>query len=116
MMKSANYRVGGRGLALAAFMVLAAAAPSSARAAESGGSVHLLHEWLGTQCSFVPDLDVGDCCAKHDVAYEEGGNEWDRLAADRQFRDCIRSHNRPVVAKIYYAGVRLFGWAFFNYH
>jgi hypothetical protein len=52
----------------------------------------------------------------HDDAYENGGSEWQRLAADRQFRACIREHNRPVVARIYYAGVRLFGWAFFNYH
>ena len=36
----------------------------------TAGPVRLLHNWLGDQCSFVPDLDVGDCCAEHDMAYQ----------------------------------------------
>ena len=79
------------------------------------GPVVVLHEWLGEQCSFVPDLDVADCCAVHDNDYLIGGNEFDRWWADLRFRQCIRERGRPVVAEIYYAGVRLFGWMFFNY-
>ncbi len=79
------------------------------------GPVVELHEWLGDQCSFVPDLDVGHCCAVHDVAYQVGGNEFARLRADLLFRKCIRDEGRPVIANIYYWGVRTFGWLFFNY-
>jgi hypothetical protein len=75
----------------------------------------VLHEMLGDQCSFVPDLDVGDCCMAHDIAYQIGGDRADRLIADQELRDCILGHNRPIVAVIYYTGVRLFGWLFFNW-
>ena len=77
--------------------------------------VHVLHEYLGDQCSFVPDLDVGFCCGAHDDAYADGGTERDRRQADRTFFYCILNEGRPLVASIYYFGVRLFGWLFFNY-
>jgi hypothetical protein len=79
------------------------------------GPVTELHLWLGGECSFVPDLDVGECCRKHDEAYQRGGDWLDRLWADLMFRECILDKNRPVVARIYYRGVRTFGWLFFNY-
>ena len=77
--------------------------------------VHVLHEYLGEQCSFVPDLDVGFCCGAHDEAYAIGGTERDRRQADRTFFRCILNEGRPLVASIYYFGVRMFGWLFFNY-
>ena len=79
------------------------------------GPVTDLHNWLGGECSFVPDLNVADCCRKHDMAYQQGGNEMDRLMADFEFRECILEKNSPIVAAIYFRGVRLFGWLFFNY-
>ena len=79
------------------------------------GPVVPLHSWLGDQCSFAPDLDIGSCCARHDIAYQAGGNEFHRYVADIRFRNCIRAEGRPVVAAIYYRGVRAFGWLFFNY-
>ena len=88
---------------------------SSAEDSYTPGPVVVLHTWLGEQCSFVPDLDVGECCADHDIAYQIGGSETDRGDADLAFRTCIRSEGRPIVAFIYYWGVRLFGWLFFNY-
>jgi hypothetical protein len=81
-------------------------------------TVHVLHQWLADQCSFVPDIDaqVSSCCGAHDVAYSIGGTGLDRLLADLEFRHCIRQDaRRPVIAEIYYAGVRLFGWLFFNF-
>lgn len=80
------------------------------------GPVMILHEWLGEECSFVPDLDVGECCRLHDIAYQIGGNSYDRYIADIEFRQCLREHNRPIVARIYFWGVRNFGWLFFNYN
>ena len=79
------------------------------------GPVVILHSWLGEQCSFAPDLDIGQCCTVHDVAYQTGGSEFQRWIADRKFRNCIRAEGRPFVAWIYYLGVRWFGWIFFNY-
>ena len=79
------------------------------------GPVVVLHTWLGDQCTFVPDFDIGECCRLHDIAYQEGGTEDDRMVADVEFRDCIRGEGRPIVAAIYYSGVRLFGWLFFSY-
>lgn len=77
--------------------------------------VDVLHGMLEDQCTFAPDLDVGSCCAAHDIAYAVGGNEFDRYDADVDFYYCIRAKNRPIVAVIYYIGVRTFGWLFFNY-
>ncbi len=78
-------------------------------------SVRLLHDFLGDQCTFAPDLDIGSCCGAHDQAYAIGGNRRDRRQADRHFRRCILQAGRPLVAQIYYLGVRLFGWLFFNF-
>ena len=94
------------------------AVPATCRPEETTyepGPVVVLHEFLGDQCSFVPDLEVGESCALHDMAYQAGGTELDRWRADVAFRDCIRERERPVVAAIYFGGVRLFGWLFFNY-
>jgi hypothetical protein len=81
----------------------------------SPGPVVVLHTWLGEQCSFAPDFDIGECCAVHDMAYQSGGSAFQRWLADREFRDCIRAEGRPIIAWIYYWGVRWFGWIFFNY-
>ena len=92
--------------------------PSLAVAQETETSqtgVHVLHSWLGEQCSFAPDLDIGFCCGAHVEAYAIGGTERDRRRADRTFYQCIVNEGRPLVASIYYFGVRWFGWAFFNY-
>ncbi len=79
------------------------------------GPVVTLHAWLGDQCSFAPDLDIGFCCYQHDLAYATGGDERDRFLADRDFKRCIQSAGRPLVAAIYFSGVRTFGWLFFEY-
>ena len=66
-------------------------------------------------CTMVPDFDIGDICEKHDEDYARGGTSDDRKRADRKFRDRIRRRGRPILAEIYYIGVRTFGSNFFKY-
>lgn len=62
-------------------------------------------------CTGVPDLGFGDCCKIHDEAYAKGGNRHNRKEADRLFKQCMRESGRDTWAvKIYYRGVRWFGW------
>lgn len=60
-------------------------------------------------CSWSPDFNFRCCCIRHDIDYWAGGTKQDRLEADQRMRDCIRSYNRPILAWIYYIGVRIFG-------
>jgi len=66
-------------------------------------------------CSFVPDFHIGFCCAAHDDLYEVGGGERERLLADLRLRDCIVEAGRPIIGWLYFVGVRLFGWIYFNW-
>lgn len=67
-------------------------------------------------CTASPDFNFKKCCDAHDIAYNKGGTERDRLAADIALRICIRKHGHRVLAGIYYRAVRLFGRNHFNYH
>lgn len=62
-------------------------------------------------CSLVPDLDIGDCCERHDHAYWQGGSCAQRRQADAVLAQCIREHGRPRIATLYHAGVRIAGAA-----
>lgn len=104
-----------RNLAIASILLGTFCQYSQADEIYTQGPVVALHNWLGDQCSFVPDFDIGHCCVIHDMAYQAGGSEFDRKQADIAFRNCIRAEGRPLVASIYYWGVRVFGWLFFNY-
>lgn len=64
-------------------------------------------EGASDACTCAPDLDVADCCRAHDRAYEQ--QLVSRADADRELRACI-ARSRPVVAWIYWLGVRLGGW------
>jgi hypothetical protein len=76
-----------------------------------------VNTWVANGCTIVPDISpaVKACCDAHDACYCAGGDADDRLACDRAFRDCIRAAGHPVIADIYYLGVRTFGRFFFNY-
>jgi hypothetical protein len=65
-------------------------------------------------CSYTPDFNFYDCCSMHDIDYDKGGTKQERKKADQYLRDCIKAHGHPYKAYIYYMGVRLFGWMFFN--
>ncbi len=72
-----------------------------------------------------PEWIFHEDCNKHDMAYEEGGTEQDRLFADKLFlADMLHSvslvkwYRRPFLksqAHIYYNAVRLFGAKHFKY-
>ncbi len=66
------------------------------------------------KCSFVPDHSSGihNCCDVHDKRYSSGIMK--RVTADRKFRECITTTSHPVIAWIYWVGVRLFGWIFYR--
>lgn len=62
-------------------------------------------------CSCVPDINekIRACCDAHDVAYWLGGTRAQRKQADQAFRQCARDAGHPVIAAIYYMGVRMGG-------
>jgi hypothetical protein len=58
----------------------------------------------------VPNGTWRAACVDHDHRYFDGGTPAQRLAADKQLRtDMIQQGASPLVADVYYAGVRLFG-------
>ena len=66
-------------------------------------------------CSFVPNFNFEKCCHAHDEFYSNGGDEYYRKYVDICFKMCIKEKGHPIIAQIYYFGVRLFGWMRFNY-
>lgn len=62
------------------------------------------HDW----CTHSPDGTWWQCCRVHDRLYADP-NATDRAAADLQLRRCMLRKGRPVLAWIYWFGVRLFG-------
>jgi hypothetical protein len=66
-------------------------------------------------CSLAPDLNIRACCERHDQAYWAGGSCEQRREADQQLRECMSHNGRPLLASLYYAGVRVGGsplWPF----
>ena len=65
-------------------------------------------------CTFVFDkignYDLSGCCAVHDEDYDNP--DVSRKDADVWMKQCIEKQSTPTIAKIYYAGVRAFGWFF----
>lgn len=64
-------------------------------------------------CTLVPDFGFRSCCDQHDRDYTE--QVLTRLEADKRLRDCIRAAGNPVLAEIYFAGVRVFGGVFWRH-
>lgn len=63
-------------------------------------------------CSFAPDFNFRDCCVQHDYDYAEHHRESEekRAEIDNEMRLCIKCRAGAIVAWIYWAGVRAFGW------
>jgi hypothetical protein len=87
----------------------------------------------GNEVVDVPDrgdfFDFEDACVQHDACYGAGGGEAERLICDHGLLLAMRSWCTDMwpdrffhriacqfLAGIYYAGVRLGGGAFFQYH
>jgi hypothetical protein len=75
-----------------------------------------------------PTFDFTDACAEHDECYGGGGSEADRRACDEQFLMNMQVSCNEMwpgqlrkrfscysIALTYFLGVRLGGWAFFDY-
>jgi hypothetical protein len=61
------------------------------------------------ECSWSPDIAL-HCCAEHDTSYWVGGEELDRLFADRELYWCMVEAGVPrTIAKTYFFAVRKFG-------
>ena len=48
-----------------------------------------------------------DCCVQHDLYLWAGGSKEERLAVDRQLKECVISKGAPVPAWVMYLGVRI---------
>ena len=70
-------------------------------------------------CYFLDDRKYSRAwgCKAHDNSYGwlGGGSEADRRAADRALLDHMRSQGDPAAWPAF-VFVRLFGWAYYNYH
>lgn len=60
-------------------------------------------------CTLVPDFNFTWAGIKHDWLYWQGGSKKDRRYADKIFKKDIEKSGYPIIAKIYYIGVRIFG-------
>ncbi len=67
------------------------------------------------------------CCTAHDLKYWAGGSYDERMQADLELRACVKTVDKPVIADIMLAGVRVggspcwptsfrwgYGWPFAN--
>lgn len=90
---------------------------------------HLWHEmegepppddYVGNGCTCAPNriggADLRPACHFHDYAYDQGGDEADRLLADATFyRNLLRCGVTQAWANVYYRRVRLHGIRAFQY-
>jgi hypothetical protein len=66
-------------------------------------------------CSQSPNSYDGqkivECCVAHDVSYWLGGTQEQKDKADYDFESCVSEKAGPIVAEIYFRGVRVGGGA-----
>lgn len=66
-------------------------------------------------CSLYPDGSISNrkkwvhCCEAHDLRYWTGGTKQERLAADKQLRECVVATGERIQAEILYFGARTNG-------
>jgi len=75
--------------------------------------IKAIKDFVSDGCTMAPDLTFSDCCYEHDIYYVTGAVN--RKEADRCLRKCIAAKGFPVLAWIYWLGVRLFGWVFYYF-
>ena len=63
-------------------------------------------------CTLVPDHYFVYCCVQHDYDYAD--QEKTRFRADCDFLVCIIKAGYPWWGILYFVGVRLFGWRWWN--
>lgn len=67
-------------------------------------------------CTGVPDFDFKDVCDRHDLDYAIGGTEFDRRRADQALRQGILERGHPILARVYFVGVRVLARRAFCFH
>lgn len=69
-------------------------------------------------CSHFPNGTLAEkelwlqCCIKHDWSYWQGGTYSQRLAADKELRECVARAGEPEIANLMLGGVRVGGTPF----
>ena len=66
---------------------------------------------MADRCTLFPEGSWQECCYLHDLNYIR--QKITRKEADKRLLSCVKERCK-VVAYIMYAGVRLFGWYFWN--
>jgi len=66
--------------------------------------------WVANGCTMAPDFNFTDCCDSHDECYCA---QTGRSGCDSTLKDCIEDAGHPVLACLYWAGVRAFGWLYY---
>lgn len=56
-------------------------------------------------CTMVPDFNFRQCCRLHDYALND--SDISSHAADVMLRECISDNANPIIAWVYFIGVRL---------
>ena len=64
-------------------------------------------------CTFFPDGSWVSCCDSHDAAYSKG-TTYSRKLADQRLALCVKQSGHPIIAKVMYFGVRIFGKLFYK--
>lgn len=64
-------------------------------------------------CTFFPDGSWVSCCDAHDINYSEK-SQVTRKSADQKLKMCVENSGHPIIAKIMYAGLRMFGSFFYK--
>lgn len=62
-------------------------------------------------CTLFPDYNWDECCKFHDYQYLS--KKVSRKEADKILYNCVKNKSKTI-AYVMYAGVRLFGWYFWN--
>lgn len=60
----------------------------------------------------APDGTWSGCCKRHDRRY--ANKRLTRYQADKLLYRCIKRKSNALVASIYFIGVRLFGWYYYD--
>ncbi len=72
----------------------------------------MLVEQETDHCTLFPDGSWAECCARHDRRYDN--KRITREQADELLFRCVVRKSNKVVAYIVYAGVRAFGWYYYD--
>ena len=64
-------------------------------------------------CTLVSDVDVRECCVRHDKYYWTGGNKQNRINADVEFKECVYDKtDKKLISQAMYGVVRIMGTPF----